>query len=122
MARILVIDDSPIILTLVACLLTKKGHTVTATGNSQRGMELVAKGSYDLVVTDILMPKRDGFEIIRAIRNARSDIPVIAMSGHVGTLDYLRFAVEMGANGAIRKPIQPDALLREVGILLPMAA
>lgn len=83
MAHILVIDDQSSIRTILAMVLKELGHEVKLAENGQKGIELLNEPSeFDLVITDITMPNKDGNEVARYIRAShRSAIPVIAITG-----------------------------------------
>jgi CheY-like chemotaxis protein len=74
---------------------------------------MLGQHSIDLLVTDIVMPERDGFETIAALRQSHPQLPVIAMSGNAPmTMDlYLNIAKKLGAFRVLNKPFRPDQLL-----------
>jgi CheY-like chemotaxis protein len=119
MARILLMDDSDEIRALAARVLRSDGHTVAEAGNGKEGLRLLREVGADLVITDIVMPEREGLETISEIRRTRPDLPIIAMSGGgAGTAgDYLSIAKALGARRVLEKPFgvaQLIALVREV--------
>jgi CheY-like chemotaxis protein len=81
MARILVIDDERIIRTIVKHALEEDGHEVIEAGDGEEGIQLYRKNPTDLVVTDIIMPRKEGIETIKELRRNYPDIKIIAMSG-----------------------------------------
>ena len=66
----------------------------------------------DLVVTDLIMPEKEGIETITTIRNFNRDVPIIAISGFSD--DYLRAAIRLGANATFRKPLDSDEFISSV--------
>jgi CheY-like chemotaxis protein len=82
MCRILVIDDEYGILHLIREALTRYGHRVETAANGREGIQKFDEGTFDLVITDILMPLVDGNGVVRHIRqHCRQEIPVIGISG-----------------------------------------
>ncbi|HVT38704.1 MAG TPA: response regulator [Gemmatimonadaceae bacterium] len=119
MARILVMDDTDEIRALASRILRSDGHTVVAAGNGKEGLRLLGQMKADLVITDIVMPEREGLETITEIRRTHPDLPVIAMSGGgAGAAgDYLSIAKALGARRILEKPFgvsQLIDLVREV--------
>lgn len=99
--------------------------------NGREGMELFARGAFDLVITDILMPEQEGLETILAIRRTDIRVQIIAMSGSFSPIegttavDYLDIASALGANAQLRKPFSTsqfyhtlDRLLDEVAVVV----
>jgi CheY-like chemotaxis protein len=118
MARVLVIDDSPTVLEIVSERLMAAGHEVLQASDGKPGLALFLRSSPDLVISDMVMPEMDGFEVLRAIRVAAPATPLILMSGGGRSLrldDLLRTARLLGAWQVLRKPFSAEALLDVVG-------
>ena len=81
MRKILIIDDEPYILLMLKKMLEKAGYEVDMASNGQQGMELFEKDNADLVITDIIMPDKEGLEIILEMKKQRPDLKIIAISG-----------------------------------------
>ena len=81
--KILVIDDQTSIRTILSMLLTELGHNVEAAENGEEGIRLFNNhGDFDLIITDIRMPKMDGNEVARQVRNSvRANTPLVAITG-----------------------------------------
>ena len=111
--RVLIVDDNAAIRNSIATVLELSGYGVVAAENGAEAIRYSRRMSFDLVVTDIRMPRADGFETIRAFRETARDIPIIAMSGEADprSADYLRMSQELGADAILRKPFGSDALL-----------
>jgi len=107
MAHILLVDDEPLVAESLSLAMTSIGHTVVAARNGVEAMQRVLEENVDLVVTDIVMPSKDGIEVIMEMRRARPDISVIAISGggRHGTSDFLKMASGLGAFATLKKPI-----------------
>lgn len=108
-SSVLIVDDDPLVRESFRDHFTDLGATVSIAVNGQDAIRLLTDGyTYDLVVTDILMPNRDGIELIRTLRTINPTIKVIAISGG-GTgdaLDYLTSAKKFGAVGFLQKPVR----------------
>jgi len=102
-ARILVIEDEEAVRLVVTKLLTRQGHEVTTAENGDEGIAKVRAGNVDLVLTDIIMPNKEGLETITEIKRTVPGIPIIAMSGYWGK-PYLEAARKLGARGVLCKP------------------
>jgi len=117
MARILIIDDNDDVRAVVADVLETAGHEVVQAPNGARGIELQRRSPAVLVITDILMPEKEGLETIRDLKHEFPTLKVIAMSGageRPGTTSYLFTAKEIGAHAVLRKPFPPSVLLESV--------
>ncbi|MBV1906567.1 MAG: response regulator [Pseudomonadales bacterium] len=120
MANILVIDDDEQILSVVRDMLLIDGHTVELAADGNIAAELFKQKAFDLVITDLIMPEKEGMETIVEIRTLRHDIPIIAMSGggRIGTVDYLNTAKYIGADATLAKPFSLTELSKLVSQLL----
>jgi CheY-like chemotaxis protein len=107
--KILVIDDEDCTRCLIEAALEFGGHQVFVATNGDRGMRLVRKERPDIVVTDILMPDEDGLGTIKAIRQERPEVKIIAISGggNVGGMHLLEAARRLGADETLAQPFQP---------------
>jgi DNA-binding response OmpR family regulator len=116
MARILVIEDEPVLCTLMQEALEKAGHKVLTATDGEKGVRLFFKQPCDVVITDILMPEKEGLEIILELTQQFPGVKIIAISGGGVSLgDYLLdVAKEFGAKRALRKPIQMKQLVAVV--------
>ncbi|MBF0409354.1 MAG: response regulator [Candidatus Riflebacteria bacterium] len=106
MARILIIDDDELVNGMLVQLLSNEGYEVESTIDGNCGLKLWETRQFDLVVTDILMPEKEGFEIIIEIRKKNKTVPIIAISGggKIGPEEYLELAKTFGANHVFLKP------------------
>jgi CheY-like chemotaxis protein len=120
MARILVIDDELVIRQALAIMLANVGHKVETAENGRAGLELLERESFDLVLTDILMPEMDGVEAMRKLRALPSPPKIVAMSGGVqlSREDFPRAAELLGADAALSKPFRARELYALVDRLL----
>ncbi|AWK87708.1 response regulator [Azospirillum thermophilum] len=117
MAKLLVVDDDPVSRGLVEAILKKEGHEVTACSGVLQAIETLSFVEFDLLVTDIIMPEHDGFEMVQAARNLRPGIRIIVLSAIdervPSHLTAAAFA-KLGIRRVISKPIKPALLASEV--------
>jgi len=124
MSRILVIDDDEIVRDTLRLVLTGAGHQVALAGDGKAGLKAFSELSPDLVITDILMPEKEGMETIGDIRRITGATPIIAISGggRIGNMDFLAAAQHFGADRTFAKPFEPDQVLDAVSELLQARA
>ena len=117
---ILVVEDVPHILELLAVTLRFKGYPVVTAQNGEEALEIINKERPALVITDILMPRMDGFALMHSLRNdpKTSRIPVIFLSATYITPEDRDFALQLGAVRFLEKPVDtPEFLLTVAEIL-----
>lgn len=102
--RILVVDDEPQVVRLVARTLTLEGYEVCSATDGHRATELLAEATFDAVVSDIDMPKMSGLDLLQAVRQCDLDVPVILMTGSPNLKTAVK-AVTLGALEYLTKPI-----------------
>lgn len=120
MPRILVVDDDGALRTLLVHALEDAGYSVRSAEDGDEAETYLRDGSFDLVVTDLVMPHRDGLETIHLVKHLRPDTKIIAMSGgglHI-TGNYLAAALAFGADEALSKPFRLRTFLGVVSGLL----
>lgn len=120
MARILLVDDEAIVLQMFEAVLQLDDHVVTTAGNGNQALAHLAAGTFDLVVTDLVMPDKEGLEMITEIRKMQPNLPIIAMSGggRGSSADYLEMAALLGASRTLAKPFSTQQLLDAVSDVL----
>ena len=120
MARILVLDDEPSILLMIKKMLEREGHEVDLALNGLEGMVLFEKNKPDLVITDIIMPEKEGLETILELRKKHPELKIIAISGggRIGPQGYLPSAKYLGADMVFQKPLVPKEFIAAVTKLL----
>lgn len=117
--KILLIDDDELILKVINRILTKEGYEVRTANNGKDALEIIEKEKFDMVITDLMMPYSNGFEVISKFKqhpNA-AGVPVVVISS-VGTENAVKEGLNIGADDYLRKPIMPDELLIRVKRLL----
>jgi CheY-like chemotaxis protein len=117
---LLVVEDVPNVLELLDVTLRFKGYPVVTARNGQEALEKIAQERPALVITDILMPKMDGYALAHRIRTnpETSDIPIIFLSATYVTPEDKDFAVSLGAARFIEKPIDTEEFLLTIAELL----
>lgn len=110
-----IVDDDPDILALLRSVLEKAGHTVVSSNSSQQALNEIPGVSPDCVITDLMMPVMDGFELCRELRRRPEieSMKIIVLSAKSYDFDRRR-ARELGADGYIVKPINPATLLASI--------
>lgn len=116
MSNILVIDDNASVRKALTLMLESGGHNVTGAKDGAEGLSAFEASEPDLVIVDIIMPEKDGIEIIREMRRLKPEARIIAMTGggRFTNLDYLKMARAFGASDTLAKPIDPDDLVSRV--------
>lgn len=120
MSDILLIDDEELVRVSLGAVLASAGHRVALAGDGEDGLRLYEAGRFDLVVTDIVMPGREGIETIRALRRGGRPVKILAISGgaRAGSGFYLTAARALGADDALLKPFTPAELRSAVARLI----
>jgi len=118
--HILIVDDSKTIRNLVAFIMKKEGFTISTAEDGLDGLEkLYAAEHIDLIVSDINMPRMDGFTFIKTVReqDAYRDVPIVVLSTE-GQDHDIQMGLSLGANLYMVKPAQPDKMVKNVRMLL----
>src|SRR5206468_361319 len=105
---VLVVDDDLSLRVLATIILSREGFSPVAVSTGLRALERVAQGGVDLVLTDLLMPGLDGFDVITALRTTRPSPPVVAMTASDD--EAITRALALGARSVVRKPFTPEQL------------
>ena len=120
MAKILIIDDEEKVRLALKKMLTHAGHEVVLAEDGNQGLKCCRQQTVDLVITDIVMPDKEGLGTIRDLRRDFPALKIIAMSGGgAGSAqDYLKVAKHFGAQMAFEKPVEFRTLLAAIQHLL----
>jgi DNA-binding response OmpR family regulator len=124
-ARILICEDDDLYQQIAEAAFAGGEHEVLLAADGRQAMSQLAaaKTPFDLVVTDLVMPDKDGLEVIRAIRERNKATPILAMTAGVASLKepLLVAASALGANDVIQKPFRPQALRERAEALIAQA-
>lgn len=117
--KILVVDDEQDILDLISYNLSKEGFKVFTASDGIQGLETAKTCKPDLVILDIMMPGKDGFEVCRTLRqdSSFSSTAIMFLTAKSGEIDQI-LGLELGADDYIQKPISPRVLLARVKTML----
>jgi DNA-binding response OmpR family regulator len=119
MAKILLIDDDEGLRPMLARCLKKHGHEVAEAANGEEGLAVIARNPVELVITDLVMPEKEGVETIRFLRANHPTVRVIAISGLSGRTDfYLKLAAKFGADLTLAKPFSLEKFENAVARML----
>ncbi|MBI3178375.1 MAG: response regulator, partial [Deltaproteobacteria bacterium] len=110
-ARILVVDDEPVICDILRDFLEFEGFFVRTAGNGAAALDEIRKDRFDLVLTDLKMPEVDGIELLHRIHDLERDIMAVIMTGF-GTVETAIEAMKKGAFDYILKPFKPEEVAR----------
>jgi DNA-binding NtrC family response regulator len=120
MATILLVEDDDLVRDMLAQMLQRASHKVITAINGEEAAELLKTADPDIMITDIIMPKKSGITLISEVKNKHPDMEIIAISGG-GRLDptgYLDLSESIGATVSFEKPIDKLALLMAIDLLL----
>ncbi len=114
---ILVVDDSEMVRNYHGFILGMFKYQVFTAENGMIALEKVLSGNFDLIVTDINMPKMDGYEFIKRIRESEINVPIIVISTEDEMKDRMK-GIRYGANTYMVKPTEPEKLVTTINLLL----
>ena len=113
MSKILIVDDEKSIRITLSEFLKKEGHSVSVASDVEEAISIFNEGNFDIVITDIVMPKRPGTELLKYVREHSQSVQVVIMTGEP-TVDTAIQSVQSGANDYLTKPIQKDVFLQTI--------
>lgn len=119
-SKILIIDDEPQIRAMLRQMLEREGFEVIDASDGRQGIRLYRESPADLVITDIVMPEKEGLETIMELKKDYPDVKIIAISGgrKIGYGEYLGMAELFGAVKTFAKPVQREDLFGAIRELL----
>lgn len=120
MTTILVVDDSKFSRGRALAALANQGYTLQEAVDGQDALDKIAACPPDLIISDLLMPKLDGFGMLRGLRELNSTVPVIVVSADIQATSRA-LCEELGAAKFLNKPFQPEDLRAAVTQVLPQA-
>ena len=116
MFKILIAEDDRELRQLFAHVLTKNGYTVLGVSNGEEALAALEQSYYDLIISDIMMPKMDGWEVVKEIRKV-SKVPIIMLTAKAEERDELQ-GFQLGVDEYISKPFSPKILVARVEAIL----
>lgn len=111
--HILTVEDEPAMAELLQSALSEEGHIVTLAGDGHHALQLAGASRFDLIVLDLMLPRVDGFEVARQLRQARIRTPVLVLTARDSPADIVR-ALDGGADDYLTKPFSLDVFLARV--------
>ena len=120
-SRILLVDDDPTVRTVVAGYLERAGMRVDAVGDGRAAATHLEEHTYDLAVLDVMLPGMDGLSLLRRLRDAGDDTPVILLTARGEEVDRVG-GIESGADDYVVKPFSPRELVARARMVLRRAA
>lgn len=120
MAKILVVDDMHGIANLIQSILKAEGHDADVSYNGDQAIKKLEKDVFDLVLTDIIMPEKDGFDVVNYVREHCKDTKIVAVTGGGITISapVALAALENKVDSTLRKPVNKEELLNCVRSVL----
>jgi DNA-binding response OmpR family regulator len=113
--RVLVVDDQPKVLKFIEIDLKLRGFEVFCASSGEQAVELIKTAKPDIMLLDMIMPGKDGFEVLRELRESLCVMPVIAFSASPGNQEP---AFEAGATDFMHKPFDPEDMAKKINALL----
>lgn len=111
--KILVVDDDPVVIQSCQRVLEAEGMQIHSATTVEAGEAMLSVEIFDMMLTDIKMPARDGFEMIRRAKQIRPDMPILMMTGYL-TPETVETGRRLGADNCIAKPFTPEELTEAV--------
>lgn len=120
MFNILIAEDDQELRGLFSHVLEKNGYTVTGVSNGREALEATDETYFDLIITDIMMPEMDGYELVRLMREAGSSVPFLMITAK-NEFDDMREGFLAGTDDYMTKPVNVNEMVLRVGALLRRA-
>src|SRR4051794_3798955 len=120
MAKILLVEDNDLVRGILTQVLQDASHEVVCAADGEEATRYLEKAQPDIMVTDIIMPKKDGITLISEVKNRYPNLEIIAISGGGGgdPMSYLDNSETIGAAVSFEKPVDNNALLMAIDLLL----
>lgn len=117
---VLVVEDDPDLRDVLARMLSRAGYLVMTARDGLEAIQAMETGAFVAVVTDLIMPKREGIETIMELKQRWPDCKVVAVSGggRLAAGDLLELAVKLGADAALQKPVSSAQLVATLSAIL----
>ena len=115
--KILVVEDEDAILMLLEDDLGVEGYEVETAQDGERAVAMARDGGFDLVILDIMLPKKDGFEVCRELRGLGVEVPILMLTAKSQEIDKV-LGLELGADDYLTKPFSPKELIARIRAIL----
>jgi two-component system alkaline phosphatase synthesis response regulator PhoP len=116
-SRILLIEDEPGLVLTLTDLLESEGYMVETASDGPSGLAKAVAGQYDVILLDIMLPGKNGFDVCRDIRSGGSDVAILMLTAKTQVIDRV-VGLKLGADDYLTKPFDPSELLARVEALL----
>lgn len=116
-SRILLVEDEPGLVMTLSDLLSAEGYQVETATDGESGLAKAAGGHFDLVVLDVMLPKKSGFEVCRELRQQGKDVAVLMLTAKTQVVDRV-VGLKLGADDYLTKPFDPSELIARIEALL----
>ena len=120
MFRVLIAEDDRELRQLFQHVLVKNGYSVTGVSDGKEALQELEKGYYDIVISDVMMPVMDGYELVRALRETNNNIPVMMITAK-DAFDDMRMGFLSGTDDYMVKPVNVNEMVLRVSALLRRA-
>ncbi len=115
--RILLVEDEPSLVMTLSDLLASEGHQVHAISDGQEGFELACRQDFELLILDVMLPHKSGFDICRELRQRGVQTPILMLTARGQVIDKV-LGLKLGADDYLTKPFEPMELLARVEALM----
>jgi len=116
-SRILLVEDEPGLVLTISDLLATEGYEVETAADGETGMAKAASGNFDAVILDVMLPKKNGFEVCRDLRQRGIDVAILMLTARTQVVDRV-LGLKLGADDYLTKPFDPGELLARIQALL----
>ena len=115
--RILLVEDEPGLQLTLSDRLRSEGYTVEAVGNGEEGYARAVEGKFDLIILDVMLPGKNGFDVCRDLRQAKVQLPILMLTARTEVADKV-VGLKLGADDYLTKPFETLELLARIEALL----
>jgi two-component system alkaline phosphatase synthesis response regulator PhoP len=121
MPRVLIVEDEPDMARGLQFNLEARGYTVVIAANGEAGLQAVTESKPDLVLLDVMLPKRDGYDVCRTLRKTHPDLPIVMLTAK-GREDDVVLGLKLGADDYVKKPFSVAELIARLETVLRRSA
>lgn len=121
MKKVLIVDDEQSIVTLLSFNLEKEGYEVDMAMDGQEGFDMARTNDYDFIILDLMLPKKDGMDVCRELRQEKVETPILMLTAKDDELDTI-IGLELGADDYMTKPFSPREVLARMKAIFRRSA